>query len=108
MTQTQLAPGSRFSVPPFTDEVEQPENNDSITGTFSAANQVQVQGIIPFMQSDVIYAWLLFVSITETVTGTTSMFPTRKRALRHLAVAGRVLCLFMVMLFPTRKREGSK
>lgn len=76
MTQTQLAPGSRFSVPPFTDEVEQPENNDSITGTFSAANQVQVQGIIPFMQSDVIYAWLLFVSITETVTGTTSITPS--------------------------------
>jgi len=72
-TSQQLSPGSRFSIPPFTDEVEQPDNNDGLTSTFSAATQVQVQGIIPFMQSDVIYEWLIQATITETITGTTSI-----------------------------------
>lgn len=67
-SSTQLAPGSRFSVPPFTDEVEQPENNDGLTQVFSQNTQIPVQGIIPFMQSDVIYEWLLFSSISETIT----------------------------------------
>lgn len=67
-SSTQLSPGSRFSVPPYTDEIEQPENNDGIQGNFSAATQVNLQGIIPFMQSDVIYEWLFFASITETIT----------------------------------------
>lgn len=69
----QMSPGSRFSIPPFTDEVEQPENNDGLVATFNGTSQSQVQGIIPFMQSDVIYAWLLYASITETITGTTSI-----------------------------------
>lgn len=67
-SSTQLSPGSRFSVPPFTDEIEQPENNDGIQANFNAATQQNVQGIIPFMQSDVIYEWLLFASISETIT----------------------------------------
>lgn len=66
--QQQLSPGSRFSIPPFTDEVEQPDNNDGLAVTFSAGSQVTVQGIIPFQQSDVIYEWLLYVAITETIT----------------------------------------
>ncbi|MGH8397482.1 MAG: hypothetical protein ACRETA_04465 [Gammaproteobacteria bacterium] len=69
----QLSPGSRFSIPPFTDEVEQPDNNDGLVANFSASSQVQVQGLIPFQQSDVIYEWLLFVSVVETITGTTSI-----------------------------------
>lgn len=71
--QSTITPGSRFSIPPFTDEVEQPDNNDGLAVTPPATSQTQVQGIIPFMQSDVIYAWLLYVAITETVTGTTSI-----------------------------------
>lgn len=67
-SSTQLSPGSRFSIPPFTDEVEQPDNNDGLQSTFNATAQTQVQGIIPFMQSDVIYEWLMFVSINETIT----------------------------------------
>lgn len=65
-----VAPGSRFSIPPFTDEVEQPDNNDGLIATLSGTSQIQVQGIIPFMQSDVIYEWLLFVAITNTITST--------------------------------------
>jgi len=72
-TSQQLSPGSRFSIPPFTDEVEQPDNNDGLLSNFSASSQVQVQGIIPFMQSDVIYEWLMEATITETITGTTSI-----------------------------------
>lgn len=64
----QLVPGSRFSIPPFTDEVIQPENNDGISSLFNATAQSQVQGIIPFMQSDVIYEWLIFLTISETIT----------------------------------------
>lgn len=67
-SSTQLSPGSRFSIPPFTDEVEQPENNDGLVSTFNATAQQTVQGIIPFMQSDVIYEWLLFAQIQETIT----------------------------------------
>lgn len=67
-SSTQLAPGSRFSVPPFTDEIEQPENNDGLQSNFNAAAQVNVQGIIPFMQSDVVYEWLLFAQVVETIT----------------------------------------
>lgn len=63
-----MSPGSRYSIPPFTDEFEQPENNDGIISTFNATAQSTVQGIIPFMQSDVIYEWLVFASITETIT----------------------------------------
>lgn len=67
-----VAPGSRFSIPPFTDEVEQPENNDQITATAALASQVAVQGIIPFMQSDVVYGWSMEVTQTSTQTdGTT-------------------------------------
>lgn len=55
------APGSRFSIPPFTDEIEQPDNNDLITATPSATSQVPYNGIIPFMQSDVIYGWMMEV-----------------------------------------------
>ena len=69
---TQVAPGSRFSIPPFTDEVEQPENNDQITATASSSSQVAVQGIIPFMQSDVIYGWSMEVTQTTTETDGTS------------------------------------
>lgn len=67
-SSTQIAPGSRFSIPPFTDEVEQPDNNDGLALTFNSTSQAQVQGIIPFQQSDVIYEWLLFFAITETIT----------------------------------------
>lgn len=69
-TAQTLAPGSRFSIPPFTDEVEQPENNDGLTATVNSSSQTTVQGIIPFMQSDVIYCWLLYTTIVETVTAT--------------------------------------
>lgn len=66
----QMAPGARFSIPPFTDEVEQPDNNDGLTATLSGTSQIQVQGIIPFMQSDVIYEWLMYVSVNNTITST--------------------------------------
>lgn len=66
----QLSPGSRFSIPPFTDEVEQPDNNDGLVTTLSGTAQTQVQGIIPFMQSDVIYEWLMYISVNNTITST--------------------------------------
>lgn len=61
-------PGVRFSIPPFTDEVEQPENNDQLTTTMSATAQVSVNGIIPFMQSDVIYGWVWECNPAHTET----------------------------------------
>lgn len=69
---TSMAPGSRFSIPPFTDEVEQPENNDQLVQVASASAQVAVQGVIPFMQSDVVYGWVMEVSQTSTETDGTS------------------------------------
>jgi len=78
-TGGQTAPGSRFSIPPFTDEVEQPDNNDGLMATLSGTAQIQVQGIIPFMQSDVIYEWLMYVNVTNTITSTSitdsALFP---------------------------------
>jgi hypothetical protein len=64
----QMAPGSRFSIPPFTDDVMQPDNNDGLTTVLNSATQVPVTGVIPFMQSDVIYGWLHKMTIPETVT----------------------------------------
>jgi hypothetical protein len=66
--QQQLLPGSRFSIPPYTDEVEQPENNDQITTNLSAQSQVPVTGVVPFMQSDIIYGWVYEVSPAHTQT----------------------------------------
>lgn len=71
--QQAAAPGSRFSIPPFTDEVEQPENNDQITATPSQSAQVPVNGIIPFMQSDVIYGWIMEVTPAHTETDSTGV-----------------------------------
>lgn len=72
-TQQQLAPGSRFSIPPFTDEIEQPENNDGLITSFSQGTTTPVTGIIPFMQSDVMYGWILREEISETYTFTTAI-----------------------------------
>jgi len=67
-SQQATAPGSRYSIPPFTDDIMQPENNNGITTVLSSANQVPVTGVIPFMQSDVVFGWLHKLSIPETVT----------------------------------------
>ena len=69
---SQMAPGARFSIPPFTDEIEQPDNNDLITAVPSASAQVPVNGIIPFMQSDVVYGWVMEVSPNHTQTDGTA------------------------------------
>lgn len=65
-------PGSRFSIPPFTDEIEQPENNDQLTTTLSQSTQVPVNGIIPFMQSDVVYGWVYECTPAHTETDGTA------------------------------------
>lgn len=70
--QGTLPPGSRFSIPPFTDEVEQAENNDQLTMTPSSSAQTPLNGVIPFQQSDVIYGWLMEVTATHTETDGTS------------------------------------
>lgn len=70
--QGSLPPGSRFSIPPFTDEIEQPDNNDQLTMTPSSSAQLPLNGVIPFMQSDVIYAWLMEVTAVYTETDGTS------------------------------------
>src|ERR1700676_2706931 len=66
--QAATAPGSRYSIPPFTDDIFQPDNNNGITTVLSGASQVPVTGIIPFMQSDVVFGWLHKFSIPETIT----------------------------------------
>lgn len=66
--QSAVAPGSRYSIPPFTDDIMQPDNNNGITTVLSGASQVPVTGIIPFMQSDVVFGWLHKFSIPETIT----------------------------------------
>lgn len=74
----QALPGSRYSIPPLTDKVEQPENNDGTSFTPQQGSQVQAQGIIPFMQSDVVAGWMMYFSITETVakgTGAIAVSP---------------------------------
>lgn len=70
--QGQAAPGTNFSIPPFTDEVEQPDNNDLVVAVASQTAQVPVNGIVPFMQSDVIYGWVMEVSPAHTETDGTA------------------------------------
>jgi hypothetical protein len=67
-TQQQAQPGSRFSIPPFTDDVYQPDNNLGLVTTLQQSAQVAVTGVIPFMQSDVVYGWIWKTNITETLT----------------------------------------
>jgi len=69
---TQSAPGSRFSIPPFTDEIEQPDNNDQLVMTPSSTTQTPLNGVVPFMQSDVIYGWVMETTATFTETDGTS------------------------------------
>lgn len=66
--QQQAQPGSRFSIPPFTDDVYQADNNLNLVTTLQQSAQVAVSGIIPFMQSDVVYGWVWKSNITETIT----------------------------------------
>jgi hypothetical protein len=66
--QGQAAPGSHFSIPPFTDEIEQPDNNDQLTMTPSSSAQTPLNGVVPFMQSDVIYGWVMEGTFTHTET----------------------------------------
>ena len=61
----------QFGVPPYTNEVEQPDNNSGIITALSKGAAQQITGITAFKQTDVIYAWLHKISITETVTQST-------------------------------------
>lgn len=58
----------QFGVPPYTDEFEGPDNNTGLSTTISRNSSQEVTGIVPFKQTDVIYAWLHEMSFSYTVT----------------------------------------
>lgn len=66
----------QFGVPPYTDEMEQPENNTGITTAPQKGAVQTVTGIVPFKQTDVIYAWLWKLGLTQTVTQSTDTITT--------------------------------
>ena len=75
-TAVQVQPGSLFGVPGYTRPIETIENNDGITTTLLQANGATVNGLIPFMQTDVIKGWWMRSTITNTVTPGTSTVTT--------------------------------
>ncbi len=60
------APASQFGMPGITRLLETKENNDGVVATLSQTNGVQVTGLIPFKQTDVIYGWRM--NVTHAVT----------------------------------------
>lgn len=67
MATAQALPPS-FGVPPYTGEVEQPDNNSGITSALASNAVSTLTGVVAFKQTDVVYAWLHKVKITETIT----------------------------------------
>lgn len=57
----------QFGVPPYTDEMEQPDNNSGLTTALSSGGVQKVTGIVPMKQTDVIYAWLHKVKVTQQI-----------------------------------------
>jgi len=68
-----VAAGALFGLPGVTQPLSQPENNDQTTVTLSATAQAPFSSAVPFKNTDVITAWELDLTITNTFTaGTTT------------------------------------
>jgi hypothetical protein len=67
MASSSVLPPS-FGVPPYTNEVEQPDNNSGVVSALSANATSALTGIVPFKQTDVVYAWLHKLKVTQTIT----------------------------------------
>ena len=67
---TQKTPpnGALFGVPNYSKRFRSRENLDAVQGTIQQGAQGDITGIIPFLQSDVIEGWTLFMTWTNTVT----------------------------------------
>lgn len=73
--QTQL-PGAYFDIPGIpggsTQWTEQDETTSNLATTMNSATSVQIQGIQPFRQTDVVSDWMLYLSIAATYTAGSS------------------------------------
>ena len=59
---------AQFGVPPYTNEMEQPDNNSGLVTALSGTVTQKLTGITPMKQTDVIYAWLHKIKISQTIT----------------------------------------
>jgi hypothetical protein len=71
-TTAQVAPGQLFNVPGVpggeTEYFDQWEDTYQLAVTMSQANQVTVNGITKFRQTDIVFDWELELTVTETIT----------------------------------------
>lgn len=68
-----VAAGALFGFPGYTQPLYAPETNDATTVTLSGTAQAKFSAAVPFLNSDVITAWELDLTITNTLTaGTTT------------------------------------
>lgn len=63
--------GALFGFPGYTQPLYQPETNDQTTVTLSATAQAKFSAAVPFKNTDVITAWELDLTITNTFTAGT-------------------------------------
>jgi hypothetical protein len=69
-------PGQFFDMPGIpggaTQYVEQDETSNNVVQVTQTAAQVQIQGIQPMRQTDVVTDWLMYLNVTQTYTAGTS------------------------------------
>lgn len=65
-------PGAYFDVPGLpggaTQWTEQDESTTNVATVAQSTQQVQIQGILPFLQTDVVADWSMYLSIAQTYT----------------------------------------
>lgn len=67
--QTTPIPGAYFGWPGETINLDQFENTKSLATTLASGASVNVQGILPFQQTDIIRNWIMQVSLSQTISG---------------------------------------
>lgn len=74
--QQQILPGAAFDIPGIgggsTQWTEQDETTPQLATVHSSAQQVPVNGILPFKQTDVVQDWFLYLNVAQTYTAGTS------------------------------------
>lgn len=77
--------GSQFGLPGVSRSFEAFDNNDGLTFKQAAASQSTVTGIIPLMQTDVVFGWRFAFTIANTYTaGTTTLIQSEQFPWNHL------------------------
>lgn len=76
MSAAAARPASAYGLPGVTRPLRNRENNDGLATTLSAGSQVDIIGVIPFRQTDVIRGWTLRFEVAPTWTAGTSVLTT--------------------------------